>query len=44
MMSVIYKEEGLMGFYRGYAANFVKVTPAIAIMFVANDFLKSQFP
>ena len=44
MMQVIYKEEGFVGFYRGYTANFVKVTPAIAIMFVANDFLKSRFP
>lgn len=42
MMASIYKEEGVRGFYKGYAANFVKVTPAIAIMFVTNDFLKKH--
>ena len=36
----IIAEEGVRGLYKGFAANFIKVTPTIASMFFVNDLLR----
>lgn len=36
-------QEGLVGFYRGYAANALKVVPANGIRFVAYEWFKSAW-
>jgi solute carrier family 25 phosphate transporter 23/24/25/41 len=36
----IVAEEGVLGLYKGYLPNFVKVVPTIAVMFWSNDMLK----
>jgi solute carrier family 25 phosphate transporter 23/24/25/41 len=36
---VIYRTEGIIGFYKGFFINFVKTAPTIAIMFVVNDYI-----
>lgn len=38
----IVREEGVMGLYKGYLPNFVKVVPTIAVMFWVNDVLKRE--
>jgi len=39
----IWQQEGLVGFYRGYAANALKVVPANGIRFVAYEWFKSAW-
>eukprot|EP00050_Salpingoeca_kvevrii_P015516 m.47574 g.47574 ORF g.47574 m.47574 type:complete len:386 (+) comp6363_c0_seq2:92-1249(+) len=39
-IQTIVREEGIVGLYKGYIPNFVKVVPTIAIMFVSNDVIK----
>jgi solute carrier family 25 phosphate transporter 23/24/25/41 len=36
-LKIIYQNEGVLGFYKGFFINFVKTAPTIAIMFVVND-------
>jgi solute carrier family 25 phosphate transporter 23/24/25/41 len=38
--ATIYKTEGLRGFYRGWAANTVKVVPQNSLRFVSYELLK----
>lgn len=37
----IYRQEGMVGFYRGWIANTIKVVPQNAIRFVAYEFFKN---
>jgi solute carrier family 25 phosphate transporter 23/24/25/41 len=39
--ATIWSTEGFRGFYRGWAANSLKVIPQNAIRFVSYEFLKS---
>lgn len=41
-MKTILQKEGMRGFYRGWAANTLKVVPQNAIRFVAYEFLKKM--
>jgi len=36
----IYKEEGVIGFYRGLIPNFIKVVPAISVSFYVYELMK----
>eukprot|EP00877_Chromochloris_zofingiensis_P005196 jgi/Chrzof1/14678/Cz09g11230.t1 len=38
--ATIWRQEGLRGFYRGWAANTIKVVPQNSIRFVAYEFIK----
>jgi solute carrier family 25 phosphate transporter 23/24/25/41 len=38
--ATIYRTEGLRGFYRGWAANTVKVVPQNSLRFVSYELLK----
>lgn len=38
-ISTIIRKEGLLGLYKGFGPNFIKVVPTIAIMFWSNDML-----
>lgn len=42
MFSKIYREEGLKGFYRGLAPNFLKVAPAVSISYVVYENVRKQ--
>ena len=40
---MIMREEGVLGLYKGFLPNFIKVVPTIAIMFTVNDALKGMW-
>ncbi len=40
---VLWLQEGFVGFYRGWAANTLKVVPQNAIRFVAYEQIKHMF-
>ena len=39
----IYKTEGMLGFYRGLSATYIKTGPAVAIQFWTIEFLNNLF-
>ena len=39
-LTTILKEEGLRGYYKGWAANCLKVVPQNSIRFVSYEFIK----
>ena len=41
-VALTWRTEGFRGFYKGFAMNFVKVVPTVAIMFWTNDFLQKH--
>ena len=44
--SKIFKNEGILGFYRGLGITYIKTTPAVAIQFwtieMLNKYLKNE--
>lgn len=42
MFQKIYREEGLRGYYRGLAPNFLKVAPAVSISYVVYENVRKQ--
>ena len=40
--SMILKNEGIRGFYKGMLPNLLKVAPSVAIAFVTYEFVKAR--
>jgi len=42
MFRKIFQDEGVKGFYRGLAPNFLKVAPAVSISYVVYENIRGQ--